>query len=110
MTHDSVAGIYPVVTIKEERRVRRFVCNSVMVGRREGCIILTFFSPGEEGVQYWGNRAHGEVMPALDYFRDHESSFLSKKHDLELGVVEEFKRVIEFFECKDVSLEKIVKE
>lgn len=108
MENSLISGVYPVVTIKEKNRIRRFVCNSVMVSQREGCTILTFFRPSEEAVQYWGNRAHGGEQLTLDYFLNNESLKLSKKHNLDLGVVEEFQRVIKFLETP-VYTYKVVK-
>lgn len=102
-------GIYPVVTIKEKRSVRRFVCTRVLITRREDRLVLRFFLLGAEGVEFWGDKPHVEDLPTISMFQRTDSSELAQTHGFDSSVVEEFKRVIEFFD-KPVNLEGLLPE
>lgn len=109
MNPNLYVGIYPVVTIRGISHVQRFICTGVGVVQREGCLILRFQVLGESELSFWGNRSHGSDLPPLDYFRRNEAKDLARHHNLGLGVVEEFKHVIEFFD-KPVNLEGLLPE
>lgn len=98
MNPNLYAGIYPVVTIKEQRSVRRFVCTRVLITRREDRFVLRFFLLDAEGIEFWGNRPYTGDLPTIDSFQRTDSSELAKVYGVDLGVIEEFKRVIEFFD------------
>lgn len=106
------AEIYPVVTIKESRSVRRFVCTRVLITRRDDRVVLRFSILSEEGTEFWGRKPYRGDLPTISTFQETGSSELAKMYGFELGVVEEFKRVLEFFDepvgLKDLLPEKKV--
>lgn len=108
MNPNLYVGIYPVVTIKEQRSVRRFVCTRVLIARREDRLVLRFFILGEENTEFWGNRWR-EESPTISEFQITDSSKLAKKYGFDLGIVEEFKRVLDFFD-EPVNLKGLLPE
>ncbi|ARK07958.1 hypothetical protein phiA829_138 [Aeromonas phage phiA8-29] len=109
MMSEFYAEIYPVITIKGKDQVRRFVCNGVRVAQREGCIVLWFEVLGGDDLCFWGDRSHEGVLPALEYFQKTGVGIISRSHALDHNVVEEFKRVLDFFD-EPVNLKGLLPE
>lgn len=108
MMSELCTDIYPVVTLKEPRSVHRFVCRRVLITRRDDRVVLRFFILGAESIEFWGKPYDGE-LPSISEFQKTESFPLYVKYGLDLVAIEEFKRVLDFFD-EPVNLKGLLPE